>query len=800
MDLHGHGTHTIGTITGASANDTAGVAPGSLWIASNAVYAGSASDDFDNTIIAAFEFFADPDGDPTTSEDVPDVIQNSWGITANPTYGYVPCDSRWWDAIDNCEAAGVVSPGRRATRGPARARFVPPATEPRRPTNCFSIGSVGYGFPYVVSEFSSRGASACGGAYAIKPEVVAPGEDIVSTVPGNNFAYMSGTSMAGPHVAGIVSLMRQANPDLDVIDIKQILMDTAIDVGAWGQDNNSGWGLVDAYEAVLAAMSEKAVIQGRVTDSVTGEPLEGVEVKRAGYLTTHLTDEEGYYSMSVRSGPSVVEFSLFSYTPQAHPLDLMPDDVVTLDVVLAQRPIGTVSGVVYGPDGQPVRDAMVKVVGMPLDPVITEIYGNYEFVLPIFDSAAYELVASADGLAYVVEFIGLPESRVLDFHLPDLQLEGFESGTMGAYPWVSGGNAPMFVDVSEVYEGAFSVRSGDIADQETSELSVDFYVAGEGEFSFWFKTECESGHDGLLFYINGIQMGAWTGERDWSQVTRSVGPGLHTFKWVYSKDFAVSVMRDAVWIDRIQFPGDGVEPGARLEIDQANVSMTFHVESADSTTLPLFNSGSYQLDYSVEVVPFAVNEVVTAEDLEGHGHAELINKGLISTGNKSGGVDWVTVTPVEGTVHPGVGTDLKVRFDSTGKPDGSYYALLEIASNDPAQPLYTVPLIMTRASVSGIEDSILPARVELAGAVPNPFNPKTFITYSMPMAGEVTLRIYDVSGRLVRDLVSGPRSAGRHREPWDGRDAQGMNAASGVYFARLNVAGQMEMKSMLLLR
>jgi len=95
---------------------------------------------------------------------------------------------------------------------------------------------------------------------------------------------------------------------------------------------------------------------------------------------------------------------------------------------------------------------------------------------------------------------------------------------------------------------------------------------------------------------------------------------------------------------------------------------------------------------------------------------------------------------------------------------------------------------------------MLPARVTLTGAVPNPFNPQTHISYHLPVAGEVSLRIYDVSGRLIRDLASGPRSAGQHTELWDGKDLGGQNVASGVYFARLNVAGQMEMESMPLLR
>ncbi len=78
---------------------------------------------------------------------------------------------------------------------------------------------------------------------------------------------MSGTSMAGPHIAGVVALMRASNPNVDVITIKEVLMATAIDLGPAGEDQTYGHGFVDAYEAVLAVIGGIGTVEGYVLDS-----------------------------------------------------------------------------------------------------------------------------------------------------------------------------------------------------------------------------------------------------------------------------------------------------------------------------------------------------------------------------------------------------------------------------------------------------------------------------------------------------------------------------------------------------
>jgi subtilisin family serine protease len=257
QDSNGHGTHTMGTMCGlgAATGDTVGVAPGAVWIADNAINQGVGSA-FDNDVVDAFQWFANPDGNVNTTDDVPDVVQNSWGIDARFGGGYQDCDARWQTVILNCEAAGVVVTFSAGNEGPGAQTHRSPANIATTPTTNFSVGAVdaeNFGFPYPIASFSSRGPSDCDGT-SIKPEVSAPGVSVYSSYVGGGYARLSGTSMAGPHVAGVVALMRQANPNADVQTIKTALMNTARDEGTAGEDNTYGWGVIDAYAAVQAVM------------------------------------------------------------------------------------------------------------------------------------------------------------------------------------------------------------------------------------------------------------------------------------------------------------------------------------------------------------------------------------------------------------------------------------------------------------------------------------------------------------------------------------------------------------------
>ena len=109
---------------------------------------------------------------------------------------------------------------------------------------------------------------------------------------------------------------------------------------------------------------------------------------------------------------------------------------------------------------------------------------------------------------------------------------------------------------------------------------------------------------------------------------------------------------------------------------------------------------------------------------------------------------------------------------------------------------------LTRLPVhlSGSAAQLVPARVALGVNRPNPFNPSTVIPFELPAAGQVTLEIYDVRGRLVRRLVNGQLPAGFHSATWDGRDHSGRGVASGLYLSMLRAGGETITRKLTLLR
>lgn len=259
-DDHSHGTHTVGTMAGDDGQgNQIGVAPGARWIACRNMERGWGSP---ATYIECFEWFLAPTDlnnafpDPTKA---PHVINNSWGC---PTVeGCNPSNFEMMDAVvTNLKNAGIVVVVSAGNEGSSCSSVQNPAAIFE---NSFSVGASRS--TDTVANFSSRGPVLVDSSGRLKPNVVAPGVGVRSCTRGGNYASWNGTSMAGPHVAGLVALIISANPDLagQVDSIENIIEQTAVpllavqDCGTSGLEvpNNSyGYGRINALAAVERAL------------------------------------------------------------------------------------------------------------------------------------------------------------------------------------------------------------------------------------------------------------------------------------------------------------------------------------------------------------------------------------------------------------------------------------------------------------------------------------------------------------------------------------------------------------------
>jgi len=246
FDCGNHGTHVTGTIVGLDrkTNDTIGVAFNATWTGGAILCGIGTADNID-----AFQWALDPDNNPDTTDDMPDVINNSW---RDPGLAEMDCFSVYVPILEALEAAGVAVVFSAGNEGPEPNTITPPHNININEVNVFAVGALnGNVASFPIANFSSIGPSHCPGegSLKIKPEVSAPGVQVRSCIPGPNYALFNGTSMAAPHVSGAILLLKEAFPYLGGKDLKLALYHSCTDLGPEGEDNTFGMGIINVYAA-----------------------------------------------------------------------------------------------------------------------------------------------------------------------------------------------------------------------------------------------------------------------------------------------------------------------------------------------------------------------------------------------------------------------------------------------------------------------------------------------------------------------------------------------------------------------
>jgi len=248
-----------------------GVAPAAEWVAANA-FENFGAETYTrlSVLLQSMQWVLDPDGDPATVSDVPDVLNNSWGFQPGG------CDGVFDRAIDALELAGVPVVFAAGNRSTGFESVASPAERADLLLNAFAVGAAEQRADTIrVAENSLGGPSPCAPG-AVKPEIVAPGVTMLLRKLGPRTAELRGstavfTSWAAPYAAGGLALLSGLNPSAGANARKDALFSTAVDLPPPGLDNRSGAGLLDlraAAERVGGLGGVRLMLAGWAWDSL----------------------------------------------------------------------------------------------------------------------------------------------------------------------------------------------------------------------------------------------------------------------------------------------------------------------------------------------------------------------------------------------------------------------------------------------------------------------------------------------------------------------------------------------------
>jgi hypothetical protein len=196
---------------------------------------------------------------------------------------------------------------------------------------------------------------------------------------------------------------------------------------------------------------------------------------------------------------------------------------------------------------------------------------------------------------------------------------------------------------------------------------------------------------------------------------------------------------------------------------------------------------------------------------------------VVTVTSPNGGEIWPTDTTCSITWTSSCFTD-KIKLEYSTNSGGSWITILDSTANDSSEP-WVIPNTPSKSClvrISDVADSVADTSdslftigpgsgvsddqkekeftFSLAQNFPNPFNPNTFIQFSLPVSGKISLKIYNLLGQEVKTLIDEEKRAGEYEVLWDGKDNFGEDVASGIYFYRVAVGDFSETRKLVLLK
>jgi bacillopeptidase F len=784
----GHGTATMGLMVGGQR--TVGVAFDAEWIAAN-IFENNQS--FVSTILKGLEWATDPDGDPATLSDVPDVINGSFGLSQVDSLGTVLdtglCDDVFDAAIDATEAAGAVlvfSAGN--FNHPDPGDITAPGSSP----NALAVGAVTDAGQ--IASFSGRGPSPCETGDRLKPNVVAPGVSVRTLDHFGGQQSVSGTSFSTPIAGAVAGLVRQKNPTLSPADVERILQDTATDLGDAGSDNTFGFGLVNAAAALDGTTPAGALL--RLTGFERGESVAARKPLPMGAPTSGFFLTPGENGFRVRlTNPTAAPTAagtatLTSRSPRVSVVEGSADlpsvpaggetelpfrvsvDAATppgsdLGLALALSAGGSATIPFTLVSGEPVAGAFATHDAGDVRLTVTN-FGALGFWLGVTDPRGAEPALVGEGFHFPADdprnflfhasfLVGrsaqqvsddLPYGNVSqsvnDFHtLPGEPFRVLEPGPVaaqeiaGAYDDEYNFEGRLGVDVrqhsyafSEEDRRDFVILSYDVANRTTAPLANVHF----GLFADWDFLNAQGDPRETMSFAQDLRLGIVQGPPGTPVL------GIVALNSISSGDLAYRVLR------LVDF-----ESGGGTEISEA------------------------------DKFDFLSGGVVDASEDEPQDLAHVLGFG-------------------PRTIAPGDSFQAAFAFVA-----GHDVAEIRDAAVR-ARTTYETVILGHQPPPGGIPDQLT-----LAAPFPNPLlsssGTDVTIGFGVPTGDlgpfeprPVTLRIVDVRGRIVRSLTDEELAPGTYERSWDGRDADGRDVPSGVYAVLVETGSERELKKLVVVR
>ncbi len=766
-----HGTSVTGIMVGGERNY--GVAYDAQWIGAKIFDNQNLSPDGTSTtkdswLIAAFQWALDPDGNPETVVDVPDVINNSYGTTGE--YNEDICRQIIWRMIDRVEAAGTVVIFSAGNEGPDPWTTGSPASRTESPVNVFAVGSVDS--TGRISPFSSRGPSACD-SLSIKPTVCGPGERvpvILTSEHGLSYKYVNGTSFSAPYVAGLVALIRQANPTLTPDEVKYLIIDSAVDHGLPGPDFAYGYGVINpvALFENLPLPNQPILYSKRIEayDEAGGngngylEQGERIElvvpVFNSGTTITDVTarlrtSSPGIVLIDTTAGyGDIAQFEGASNTLDPFVLDVDLDAQAGGQLVLLLDLVGS--------GGQHTQTLQLT---LPIAPAVQGLAvhdaGSFRFSLTNYGQFGGGIGSGkvGEGLRYPADagytilhrgalLLGTSSLKVSD----GIAGNDWSPGPGGPIRFIE--NSPRADQMTVGYTEEKSAGTINAIGVKLKQTTMAWRDSPDNDYVI-VEYDIRNPHAGT---INNVYVGLYA---DWD-IPDSI-PTRNAVGW-----------NDALNLSYVYNPQESSFPVGGLALVSGH-----RVSGARAVSNWQYVHANYS-DNLFYAFMSGGTALAASDSLD----------------------DWSTVL-ASGPHSIAPGDTLRLAWAVVV---GDNEADL-LANTQAAHTRYNGSLALAGEQGESRAGPNLPRAFSLMQNAPNPFNPSTTISYSLPKDTEpvrVKLTVYDIRGRTVSVLADRVQDGGDYTVNWDGTDEAGRQVASGVYFYRLRAGSFTATRKMVMLK